>query len=96
MTREEQIKLIRRKCVEQQPERALVAFGAVSLCDVLLAIGPDNQPVTVNTVGVMTSYKAADDGQTPIWDKQSEWNLRKDDLTEQSDECVAFLYELLK
>ena len=23
------------------------------------------------------------------------WNLRKDDLTEQSDECVAFLAQLL-
>lgn len=24
------------------------------------------------------------------------WNLRKDDLSEQSDECISFLYELLQ
>lgn len=37
----------------------------------------------------------------PANDKQMEavmwkWKFRQDDLTEQSDECVAFLYELLK
>lgn len=71
----------------------------IRLADVLLAIGhldvikykegfkthPHN--VCVTTLG----YALNENGMHLF-----EWNLRQDDLTEQSDYCVSFLYELLK
>jgi|ERR1700735_2616515 len=69
----------------------------IRLADVLLAIGPDNQPITVDANGIITSFKAnPKDWESPIFDKQVDWNLRADDLEKQSPETIEFLYDLLK
>ena len=90
-------------CPVPEQERCYQCGGAgeypgrpIRLADVLLAMTPDRQPISVDGNGVVTSYKAAADGITPVWDKQSSWNLCADDLTQQSTECIDFLYELLK
>ena len=50
------------------------------LADVLLAIDPDTRKGLLNARG---SYVV------------QIWNFRKDDLTEQSEECLSFLAQLL-
>jgi hypothetical protein len=67
----------------------------IRLADVLLAIGHIIKArgsqfgfITVDSYGCIwkgTPHEIA-----------CEWNLRKNDLTEQSDECISFLAELLK
>jgi hypothetical protein len=60
---------------------------AIRLADVLLAIGKD---------GRVEYAMAAHDGlQIRVGYDAVYWNLRKDDLAEQSDECVAHLAHLL-
>lgn len=57
-----------------------------SLSDVLLAIesGPCNE-----------DNATLDGWRKTLHHTVVNWNLRKDDLTEQSDECISFLAELL-
>lgn len=91
MTREEQLQLIRQKCVEANPEiknRVHSAFGAIiRLADVLLAI----EQTEHWRKGTFLRER-----KTTIHDVYERWNLRKDDLTQQSDECLQFLADLLK
>lgn len=85
---------------EQAPEIERV-YREVRLADVLLAIQEES--------GAHALPSEEDGGSTEsmkynaqVWrDRRwSEtlygWNLRRDDLTEQSDECIDFLYQLLK
>jgi hypothetical protein len=62
----------------------------IRLADMLLAIGNPFVEVHANG-GIVTQTN---------WPghklQQAVWNLRKDDLTEQSDECIEFLADLLK
>jgi hypothetical protein len=122
MTRQEQLELIRQKCIEANPDKLAehdhkklpcqevctnrvdiyhdwneregggctygVQLGPIRLADVLLAIGGRN---------VKSYYSVHKDGHWCISNFRDLcwWNLRKDDLTEQSDECIAFLADLL-
>ncbi|MCB1392884.1 hypothetical protein [Nitrobacter sp.] len=102
MTRQEQLDLIRAACIEANPSDTTLRdknswqglqikreYGRpVRLADVLLALEQSGDPqYAVNTTGEFMRW-----GDTPTGIR---WNLRKDDLAEQSDECVAFLAELL-
>jgi hypothetical protein len=102
MTRDEQFDLIRRKCTE-----ALCAHGTrseqvrykalfnrkIRLADVLLAMKPHTY--FVDTQGGWWVWHKA--GVEPhYFGKGTDWCLLKDDITLQSDECVAFLANLLE
>lgn len=98
MNKDEQIALIRAKCIEANPEiEELVGgdgdpFGnggpiiqdrPIRLTDVLLAIRQNERYDDIQVaklVGIVG---------LPLW------NLRADDLTLQSDECITFLADLL-
>jgi hypothetical protein len=102
MERQEQIELIRQKCIGANPEKWEPCIHCkklnrhldkcidqrpptIRLADVLLAISDPAVIITSHKgefrhMGVEAAY----------------WNLRKDDLTEQSDETLALLAELLK
>jgi hypothetical protein len=94
MTRQEQLDLIRAACIEVNPSDTTLRdknswqglqikreYGRpVRLADVLLAINESKKrPYGYDVLMEIVAY----------------WNLRKDDLSEQSVECVAFLAELL-
>jgi len=64
----------------------------IRLADVLLAV-PHLKPRDHRNIVRGQAESAGNVGFVTV---VCEWNLRKDDLTEQSDECVAFLYELLQ
>lgn len=129
MTIQQQLELIRQKCIEVNPEILKLTFGCqikergsiyidkyidtgadketgqdiyhtwyypdghfaewevvgrpIRLADVLLA----HQAIKYETA--MTKYYQ-------IASVVEKWNLHKDDLTEQSDECVKFIADLLK
>lgn len=108
MTTQQQIDFIRQKCIEANPEinsgqflqewsieeintnPRVAVVRPIRLADVLLAIGKK----TTHDFG----YYCCDNGviaQTGSGAKAN-WNLRKDDLTEQSDECIIFLADLLQ
>lgn len=103
MTREQQLALIREKCIAVNPSRVwwsadgpeegnAAIWEPVRLADVLLAIG-DRERIHVGGRGRFFTFKG-DDMRDMVGGRF--WNLRKDDLTEQSDECLAFLAELLQ
>lgn len=89
MNRQEQLDLIRAACIEANVKiltRANKWHGIggeddIRLADVLLAINESKKrPYGYDVLMEIVAY----------------WNLRKDDLSEQSVECVAFLAGLLK
>jgi hypothetical protein len=59
----------------------------IRLADVLLAMHERNRgdDIYVHMNGAIIQFQGASEV----------WNLRKDDLTEQSDECIKFLSDLL-
>jgi hypothetical protein len=72
----------------------LQAFRPIRLADVLLAI--PNQYGQKLSTGYISGDRINVSLEADTLDVVAYWNLRKDDLTEQSDECINFLYELLK
>lgn len=107
--REKHLEVIRAACIKANPEiekreRVLAEFGAgyfhpIRLADVLLAIGGEKgqtKGLVVNTLGQMTVMELIEGGLAvrSLPDIIVEWNLRRDDLTQQSDECVAFVASL--
>lgn len=76
----------------------------VRLADVLLAIEEKYQRRIANSIAFdITLQRDANEGdeyksmlKTALIEILMRWNLRTDDLTAQSDECIAFLAELLK
>src|SRR2546426_810952 len=93
MNREEKIAAIRQKCIEANPDREWVV-QTIRLADVLLAIEKsDNDQVTfVDAAGFFYADYLQGNGIEP---QDVCWNLPKDDLNEQSEECLDFLAELL-
>lgn len=88
MTREQQLELIRQKCIEANPERDWFTPipQPIRLADVLLAIP---KYLAIGNTGQFM------DASDVLPDEPIYWNLRKDNLTEQGDECITFLAELL-
>jgi hypothetical protein len=71
-------------------------FSKVRLADVLLAMKDINaEKIWAVDVSCGQFFGQSISGGSPIYHKTGIWNLRKDDLTEQSDECLTFLAELL-
>jgi hypothetical protein len=98
--RDQQLEAIRAACIRANPHISERSIGAVDedtgtdmwvrddtirLADVLML--PDTSEMLNAT---------DEENATVCFRFIRMWNLRKDDLTEQSDECVAFLYNLLK
>ena len=65
----------------------------IHVSDVLLAIeahdADSERIISINSVGLF-EVRYTDS------DESAEWNLRQDDLTQQSDECIEFISSLLK
>lgn len=100
MTRDEQIRLIRDEVIEAKYETVGFEHGEwgekrkepVRLSDVLLAIDRTRTGVRalIQSPDTLTIERTMH-GYTIIGD----WNLRADDLTGQSPECISFLADLL-
>src|SRR4029077_17503177 len=99
--RTEKIVLIRQKCIKANPDRV----GAYESDDGF--VGAENAPVRLADVllAIKRNVKEGRDKTEYLFDIVSElwgkrkawgWNLHKDDLTEQSAECITFLADLLK
>lgn len=96
MTRQEQIDLVRAACIEANPSDTTLRDQnswqglqikrkhgrPIRLADVLEAARKVGYGSTEDWLGVITGVV-------------TRYDLRKDDLTEQSDECVAYLARLL-
>lgn len=95
MTKQEQLDFIRSRCIAANPEieeRSRfnrlheVRVLPIRLADLLLAIdGLTAGKVPGNDFAYIRKGNV-----------RSKWLLTKDDLTEQSNECVSFLYDLLQ
>lgn len=103
------IAFIRQKCIAANPNlaegdtitlhldgtilQATVTHG-IRLADVLLVIDHnEDNPPTLTAEGQFCQY----DPKTGVMHLSGKyWDLRKDDLTQQSPECIAFIYNLLK
>ena len=108
MTREQNIALIREKCVAANSDiERLVGYGRhgdkliddrpVRLADVLLAINYYEE-VVKNKNSWFDEPSNIIGGELILYITEAGrmiWNLRKDNLTEQSDETLEFLYNLL-
>lgn len=106
MTRNEQLDAIRTACIKANPEiveqkeihvspltgKHMKYDRPVRLADVLLAIDRTRCQIRalIQSPDTLTIEKVGY-GRSIIFD----WNLRQDDLNEQSDECIAFLANLL-
>jgi hypothetical protein len=94
MTRTEQLELIRRKCIEANPSKEWHWIcPARKSCSVEF-----DEPIRLAGVAVTHAgniLEAPQDDWVEPEQGRTKWNLRKDALTEQSDECVAFLATLL-
>lgn len=84
MNRTKQLELIRRKCIEANQDKPW-HMEPVRLADVLCAL-TKTLAITASTDDVIELY-----GKVGV-----AWNLREDDLTAQSDECIQFLCEKIK
>jgi hypothetical protein len=103
MTRDQNIETIRTACIKANPEKVTLVVseenpdttvfdGPIRLADVLLAI---QATTTTKGTTLVNSYGIFMDTHFNM-DMNAGWNLRQDDLTLQSDECVAFLASLLQ
>jgi hypothetical protein len=92
--RDQNTETIRAACIKANPEKnwkwqASLDPEPFSLADVLLAIPKraiDRLEASANYFYIREVGRGGSEG----------WNLRQDDLTLQSDECVAFLANLLQ
>lgn len=123
MNRQEQLDLIRQKCIEINPSILCVDCEGVGyqvegdhngepvqvqcpcherpirLADILLAIESSFLAASKNVEEVVIAETGSfgvvrNETQQVAW-HPIYWKLRKDNLTEQSDECIKFLAELL-
>ena len=93
--REARLEVIRQKCIEAGVSLIETFEGEerpIHLADVLLAIDKKGDEHHLTSEGQFALYDPEDGNMylSKVW-----WNLRKDDLTEQSDECITFLADLL-
>lgn len=89
MTRDQNIEAIRAACIKANPD-SFERFNwgkpsPIRLADVLLAMREGGKATEAQEFWLIEDCN-----------RENTWNLRKDDLTLQSDECVIFLANLLK
>lgn len=110
-TKEEMLADIRAACIKANPEitNAIpVRRGGkiedfkdreIRLVDVLLAILAANAANRTNVVlesgGLIKQMEWSDDNRH-VYQAGADYNLRADDITRQSDECILFIWTLLK
>lgn len=86
MTRDRQIEAIRAACIQANPGMGFANdwgdYRPVCLADVLLVITNLSRPLAAR-------------GRHLVFDALVYWDLMQDDLTRQSDECIAYLARLL-
>lgn len=109
MTRQEHIDLIRAACIEANPSDTTLRdknswqglqikreYGRpVRLADVLLAIDKAANPRYGNLHVTTGGHLGVISPVAPMTHVYAQWDLIHDDLVDQSDQCVAFLAELL-
>lgn len=105
--REEQLAAIKEKVIAANPEQLeFVSLGGlkvlareIRLADVLLAAETSIKgcQLAIETDGrfIDIADKTYDTPNKEFQNTGVKWNLRADDLDQQSDECVAFLHSLL-
>lgn len=100
-TREQQIAAIRAACIKANPEIVAQTYRGsentgyeieitdrpIRLADVLLALPDDS----FGWGGISRKYLFFNSDAS----RSAEWNLRTDDLTAQTDECIAFIHSLI-
>lgn len=98
--REQNIEVIRKACIAANPEIMELKFGEFVTS---LGSGEDTRPIRLADVLLVIEGRFSeaeiitkDPYYETFGDIISRWNLRKDSLTDQSDECLAFLANLLK
>lgn len=107
MTRNEQLDAIRAaaikansdiktrgRCSDGQGSDEPCEDRLIRLTDVLNAI--HTVSIYIGDGGEMYKFVSFEGGGHLIRPLGVKWNLRQDDITLQSDECIAFLWELLK
>lgn len=96
---------IREKCIEANPEKVCPhsatckgpRCSVIRLADVLLAIG--NMLVVVDCWGNMYQLSMKLSDKLPKFDKKNptaRWNLRRDNLEDQSPETLEFISKVLE
>jgi hypothetical protein len=95
MNLEQQLADIRAKCIEANPEKdwtRITVDEPCRLADVLLAMDSNNVAVKDTGAILVRDPETYNFG----WEKPHPvWNLRTDDLTQQSPETIAFIHSLL-
>lgn len=85
MTNQDKIAFIRQKAIEANKFIAYRPFKDVRLADVLLAIKETAEPYALSALLLVRQ-----EGQPEAW------NLREDNLEDQTPETIDFIYSLLK
>lgn len=101
MTNEQKLESIRQACIKANPDvysptglEPLLEGRPIRLADVLLAIG--NMLTIVDCDGNFYQMKMKLSDKEPKFEKHlGKWNLRIDDLTQQSEAFIDFLHSLL-
>lgn len=102
MTQNDKLEIIKQKCIAANPEigtaRAHWPFEReIRLADVLLAVDVFRNGKNEHGYSVRHTGRIYEDDLNSVAKKQvGVWNLRADDLQEQSPETIEFLYSLLK
>lgn len=82
------------KLIRKSIQKAGGNAERASLADVLLALGTESK-LKINNLGGFSILEETIKGRQWVDIALPRWNLRNDNLTEQSEECLAFLSELL-
>ncbi len=94
MTRDRDTELIRNACINRQPKSAKRLREAVCFHDILL--------VLALMPGRVLFEKRGTDVEMVIFDEvsasysRSTWNLLSDDIARQSEDCVAFIANVIE
>jgi hypothetical protein len=93
--REQRLQTIRQACITANEDILSRRPEVVRLADILMAVGQSHpgKVFLISSAGVFASFKA--ESGLNVYQGVG-WNLRKDELTDQSDACIDFLYHLLK
>jgi hypothetical protein len=96
MIRQEQLDLIRAACIEANPsDTTLRDQNSWQGLQIKRNYGRPIRLADVLEAARKVGYGSTEEWLSVITDVVTRYDLRQDDLTEQSDECVSFLAQLL-
>lgn len=97
MTRQEQLDLIRAACIEaNQSDTTLRDKNSWQGLQIKREYGRPIRLADVLEAARKVGYHSTEDWLGVIAGVVTRYDLRRDDITEQSDECLAFLANLLE